>query len=1087
MQRILFVFFFISLQNIFAQDSNVTFVSKDSQDGLSDNWIRAIQQDEDGYMWFGTTTGLHRYDGVDFLFFPFDYLHINSILVKDSLYIWVGTDVGLIQFNIKTHIYNKIEGLETNAILALAKDKNNVIWVATNAGLVKVSENKFQWFKHSESPNSLCADYISTLAVDEYNQVWVGTQQGISVLNSDHNSFIQLNIANTESLVSNNISAIKPIKKGVWVGTSQGGLTYFRDALDLHNAKKNTFVAKGDVMTLLLDSDNYLWVGKGSGEGMCMVNIADSLEFVIKNFNDKCIKINGLSDNSVYSSFEDKDGGVWFGTYSGGVNFYSKHSKKFHIITQYQDGKKVLNSNLVYSFLEDGSNFWIGTESGLTKWNREKNTHEFYVNIPHDPNSLQGNSVYSLYKDSRDSIWVGCWRGGVQKYNSKTNNFTPVKVTENVLPSIFSITEDSYKNIWLGTVSKNDGLIKVDSNKEITQYVNYKNNFSFHSSNHVLVTKTGIVYASSFRGIDIYNAATNNFEFIPLKNFNNDSTSGPFVSMLLEDSFGNILISSNYGVLKYNPTTKEIEQPRAFLMFQSVIVGLVEDSHNNIWVATPEGIMRFNYENSYDSIWKLDRFTTLDGISANECKSRAIYKDSNGFIYVGTSKGITYFHQDSIGINSKQPQVYITSVQTLENIEDDNSQYIIVPQFEFANDTIVFDFNQNDFIISYAALNYVLPQKNVYAYKLEGYNNDWINAENETQVHYTNLRPGKYTFIVKAANNDGIWCKEEKRFTIIITPPWWQTTYFIVFIIAFVIALIYMIFRVRVAMYRKKQMLLQRLVRERTNEIQEKQNEIAKQNVELNEHRNELQRLVDDRTADLLVAKQKAEEGDRLKTAFLSNLSHEIRTPMNGILLLADLINDTKSSVHEKEEYCYSIKTSANQLLRIVDDVLEISRIETGVVNLHLEPVNVSLFLEEMNSFFAPQAEKKLLQFKLVNGVTKDLQITTDKTKLVQVFTNLISNALKFTSEGFIEIGCLEIDDILQFYVKDTGIGIPKKLHKKIFERFRQAEMTTSRTYGGTGLGLAISEKLIQMLGGNIWIDSEKDNGATFYFTLPKK
>jgi signal transduction histidine kinase len=621
---------------------------------------------------------------------------------------------------------------------------------------------------------------------------------------------------------------------------------------------------------------------------------------------------------------------------------------------------------------------------------------------------------------------------------------------------------------------------------------NDSSTISTNTINDILITQNNTVYISTFNGINIYNSTTNSFSNYSLPNFSTDTTSQPYISGLYQNSRGEILAGTNYGVVLFDTSTHTFKKTIFYAHDYSTVQGIVEDSHRTIWISTLNGISRFIPSPKLKEA-TIQNFTYQDGISGNETKARSIYRDSEGYIFVGTSQGFTYFHEDSIFINTTIPPIEITDMLLLKYVPNENAEYIPITQSSFPQDTIILDYTSSDFIIKYAALNYLVPKKNRYSYKLNGYDSEWIDAGTQTSVTYTNIQPGSYTFMVKGSNNDGIWNPNPSTLTLIIQPPWWQTSYFYTGIILIFILVVWSIIKLRLAMYAKQKKILTQKVQERTQELsqtntilQEKQEEISRQNTELFRHRNELQELVDERTADLLVAKQKAEESDKLKSAFLSNMSHEIRTPMNGIVGFSEMLISDELSEEEKQDYARVISESSKQLLRIVDDILDISRIETGAMTLNTESTCLQDFMKDVHRFFEPQARTKKITYTQ-NVPDEPIYFEIDRTKLFQIISNLLNNALKFTSKGEIQCGAVFYETTIQFYVKDTGIGIPKQLHKKIFERFRQAELTISRTFGGTGLGLAISKKLIELFGGEIWVESEVNVGANFYFSIPFK
>ncbi|MFO7867831.1 MAG: two-component regulator propeller domain-containing protein [Bacteroidales bacterium] len=1083
---------------------SVSFYSKNTQDGLSDNWVRCVYQDNRGFMWFGTSSGLNRYDGVNFKHVPFNYTNINAIVSKDDEHMLVCTDIGVFLYNIYTHKSSVFPIHYFDPVLCTAIDTNGTYWFGTNNGLIKYNDKtgKSEIFKYSkDDTTTISNNYVNTILIDNENNVWVGTKFGLNKFNRQTQNFSRFYATtNWPELISNDIlTLVFDAANRLWIGSARGGLTVCENPYDEPQNFRTTTLFSGNIITLCVDSQHQLWIGRGSGEGLHVLDLKD-YEFGerarMEHYLKSPLHANSLSDNSIFHVYEDNLGDIWIGTFGGGINYTSKRIKKFHVIEEYKGSEKILSSNLINCFLEDEDKLWIGTESGLDCWHKNTNTFTSYINEPGNPQSLQGNSVYSLHKDSFGNLWVGTWSGGLNKFNEESQTFTHIPLGTNSTNSVFAIEEDSLHNLWIGTVDPNDGVFRYnliskdtysyteDSTDETTIFSN--------SINDIKVSDNQCVYISNFHGLDVYNSNTKKFTHYPLPNFSGNPYSIPYISSIYINHQNDILVGTNYGVIQFDTVQKKFKKPAFYSNYNTTVQGIVQDSKDVTWISTLNGIKRFIPSPNHTEA-EVQSFTFLDGISANETKARAIYKDSFGYIYIGTSQGFTYFHEDSIDINTIVPPVEITNMLLLKYVPNQNAEYIPITESSFYQDTITLDYESSDFIIKYAALNYLVPQKNRYSYKLVGYDSEWIDAGTQTSVTYTNIQPGIYTFMVKGANNDGIWNKQPCMLTIHITPPWWQTIYFYIGVLICVVLIIWGIIKLRLSMYARQKRMLMQKVDERTRELshtntilQDKQEEISRQNEELFRHRNDLQKLIDDRTADLLVAKQKAEESDRLKSAFLSNMSHEIRTPMNGIVGFSEMLVSDELSQEEKNEYARVIAESSKQLLRIVDDILSISRIETGAMSVNTESVDLHELMEEVRGFFELQARAKNISY--IQDVPDDeIHFETDKTKLFQIISNLLGNALKFTSKGEIHCGVVCYSSWIQFYVKDTGIGIPPKLHTKIFERFRQAELTVSRTYGGTGLGLAISKKLVELLGGEIWLESEVNVGSSFYFTLPYK
>jgi signal transduction histidine kinase len=483
-------------------------------------------------------------------------------------------------------------------------------------------------------------------------------------------------------------------------------------------------------------------------------------------------------------------------------------------------------------------------------------------------------------------------------------------------------------------------------------------------------------------------------------------------------------------------------------------------------------------------------YTFEDGLSANEFKKRSAYKNSQGIMYFGSSNGFTYFHPDSIKIDRMPPQIILSHFSMLN---EENEKYKNLSNINFL-DAIELPFRNADFEIQFAALNYLNSQNNHFKYKLEGYDNDWIDADHSLSARYTNLNHGDYNFMVLASNSDGIWSETPRTLKIIIHPPWWKTIAFKIFIALVAIVLLRLSYRFRFKMLERQKRALEKSVQDRTRELininqlmEQKQEEITVQFEELSKYKNHLESIVNERTGDLRAAKDKAEESDKLKTAFLQNMSHEIRTPLNAIMGFSELMDESFEDKETLINYTTIIKQKGSDLLDIINGILDISKIETGSLGIILENYRLEDLFREIEIFFneyQQRLNKSHILFILNNQSNLNEVITIDIGKVKQVIINLINNAFKFTHQGKIEFGCtLRGSNHLEFYVSDTGIGIPQDKQVLIFERFRQIDEL--HFHEGAGLGLSISKGLIELLGGEIWLTSELKKGTTFYFTVP--
>ncbi len=404
--------------------------------------------------------------------------------------------------------------------------------------------------------------------------------------------------------------------------------------------------------------------------------------------------------------------------------------------------------------------------------------------------------------------------------------------------------------------------------------------------------------------------------------------------------------------------------------------------------------------------------------------------------------------------------------------------------------------DENVFTIEFTNLNFIHPERRKYMYRMENFKDEWFTVDSrERKVTYTNLNPGKYLFRVRSTNNDGTWSEQEAQLSIVIRPPWWNTLLIRIISILLIASAVIGFYYFRLYRLNRQKKQLEVKVKERTNEIyeantrlEEHQREVMKQNLELEKHRNNLEQLVLDQTAELEIALRKAWQSDHLKSAFLANMSHEIRTPMNAIVGFSSLLDDQDITQKERKEHIDLIHSNSESLLMLINDILDLSLIEANQLVVRSEPFSLNELVNQIVSYYKMRTKNAGFKFRVSHSLKEeDLVLLSDKFRMRQILSNFMSNACKFTTMGTVEFGSARENDLLQLYVRDTGIGISRENMQYLFERFHKLGEESSTTVRGAGLGLAISKKLADLLGGTIEVQSEPGSGSVFTFSIPYK
>ena len=550
----------------------------------------------------------------------------------------------------------------------------------------------------------------------------------------------------------------------------------------------------------------------------------------------------------------------------------------------------------------------------------------------------------------------------------------------------------------------------------------------------------------------------------------------------------------------YNKKTK------AFKVFRdedglpsNVILTIVEDNNHNMWVSTSNGLSNIiitKDKKSKTYKYRFKNYDVNDGLQGNEFNEKAVFKTSEGELLFGGSNGFNLFNPDDIKAININSEVVFTDFQvfnkSVTNKEFINGNQILKKCISYTRE-ITLTYKENVFTVEFADLNFLHPERCQYSYKLENFNKEWLFTDGRNRkATYTNLDPGTYIFKVKTTNTDGTWNTNGAFLTINILPPWWQTIIFKILVLIGVISASILFYFNRSNRWKKQQHILENKVNERTTELsdaysllEKRQHKISAQNKELEKHRNQLEELVLERTAELDKARLKAEESDRLKSAFLANMSHEIRTPLNAIVGFSSLLDNENLTKKDINNYIDKININSDSLLILINDILDLSKIEANQIKINKSVINVNLILEELENYYDLEKTRDV-SINFTNRKDKQkVLLYNDPVRLKQVMSNLLDNSKKYTDKGFIKFGYKLAPDKIQFFVSDSGVGIKESNFNTIFNHFYKIETNGKKIYRGTGLGLAISKRLVELMGGEIWLESEYGKGTTFYFSLP--
>lgn len=1049
------------------------------QQGLSQGSINCINQDSEGFMWFGTQDGLNRYDGYTFKIFRHDPQDTTSIPNEwiHSLYkdrngnLWVGTDGGGLCKWIPDESGFKTIAITTNynvrsryPVKAIIEDSAGKLWLGTDGdGLISYDTEKklFEQFERQlTNTNSLSSNSVYCLAQDADGSIWIGTGGGgLDRYNPAGGTFVHYRSEN--GLKDEFIRVLFIDASGRLFAGSDEGLHLFDKNLNrftyLPWSDRGSGRNKYSVRTVFEDRSGNLWVGT-YGNGLGRVDIHSNTVAATYSLWDED---NMPSNEFINSIYEDRSGLLWIGTDGNGVSRLIRHSQKL-IHFRYDSSRPFgLSEKFVFSFCEDlEGNLWVGTYGGsLNKLNSSNMALVFYSSQASLSNSPGSNNIFSLLSDKNGAIWVGTADAGLDKYDPATGQFTHyTKHSGHGLRSnvIRALALDSAGRLWCGTDA---GLYRFDATtQKFTEYSFKPGQVGGISDNmiwYLYVDRTGILWIGTRNGgLNRFDPRTEVFTI-----YKNDpkiaNTMPPNgIWSICEDRAGRLWIGTAGGGLvlfgrNSNTFTRFTEKDG---LPNHVIYGILEDDSGCLWLSTNKGISKFDPQKK-----SFQNFDMNDGLQSNEFNSGAFFKNKKGTFMFGGVNGFTMFNPAEIKGNSYIPPVVLTSFKKHDEV-------ISLPSN--GNREINLEYKENVIAFEFSALDFTRPEKNQYAYMMEGFDGGWIYAGHKHDVTYTNLDHGSYTFRVKGTNSDGIWNEDGLSIAITISPPFWKTWWFRILALAAFVFVLYHTYKTRTRKIKRKNRELEMMVAERTRNLE-------KANIELKK------------------ANEKILQANEVKSRFLANMSHELRTPLNSIIGFSDLlVQGVLGKVPvEQEEALQAISSSSKNLLKLINDVLDLSKIDAGKMSLKCTPVHIDEIVNDAHHIMMPLFEQKKHSFN-VKLPEKSLEVYADENKLRQVLINLLSNATKFTPvSGKIS---LEVQPLffnnhaagyLEVRVSDTGKGILPEELETVFEEFRQSSDNTENQ--GTGLGLALSKRIVELHGGRIWAESDGKSGSEFIVHLP--
>ena len=1055
-----------------AQPIQYSFSRLDIISGLSNNQVNCFYKDRQGFLWAGTMAGLNRYDGYRFKVFTHDLQDTSSlsddfiirILEGPDNKLWIETRNGFNLFDPQTeHFSRNITpalqslGIQGNTLTDIQKDAGGNYWFLSGRQALYRYDAKTKKcipvFKSLFQQNQIASFAFARNG----NCILVHTNGLITILDVTTGKPIGTNGAPARVFGSNPLLySIFIDKDGEWwiyaVTANQGVLRLHPNTGEYTLYERNAGTPRLNtnlVVSIQEDNQGKIWLCTDHGGINIFDKKSNTVQYLLHNDDER----KSLSQNSITASFKDNTGIIWLGTYKQGISYYHENIIKFPVYRRQSSEPGSLPFDDVNRFVEDSKgNLWIGTNGGgLIYFDRSVQHFTTYLHDPDNTNSISNDVIVSLYLDKKGRLWIGSFFGGLDCYTNgtflhyKNDPSNPNSLSDN---RVWEIYEDSRENLWIGTL--NGGLNRLDREKNIFYHLNSSQVNSIRSNYISAMTedRQHNLWIGTDNGIDMLDDKNNVIHYAGAGLSNNN------IICLLLDSRGRMWVGTRDGLNIFDPLKKT---------FQSFHVGdglpgntvlnILEDEQEHLWISTNSGIASISVSGGAGA-WTINsvNYDELDGLQGTEFNENAALKTSRGEMIFGGANGFNIFHPSTIKSDKIPSVVVLTDLQLFNKSvaigEKINGREVLLQSIA-ETQNIRLRHNENILSIEFAALNFSNPEKIKYAYKLDGFNEEWVYTDGRMRkAIYTNLYPGTYTFRVKASDEDGAWSGKETSLRIRIQPPFWKTPLaFILYVVLIVLAL-----------WIARRILLER----------------ARMRFEVEQQRKEAERI---------------QQVDALKTKFFTNVSHEFRTPLSLILSPLEKIVK-KATDPDQKKMLLLVQRNAKRLLNLVNQLLDFRKMEVQEFNVHLSKGDVVHFTRDITWSFSDISEKKdiVLQF-LSNVDTLDMYF--DKDKLEKILFNLLSNAFKYTPTG----GKVDVvlhfpgrnngSSIVQLKVQDSGIGIQPDMHDKIFERFYQLDTAGDIQNSGSGIGLVITKEFVKLHGGTIRVESEPEKGTCFIVTLP--
>ena len=1024
--KFLFYMYIFLLSALKCTAQEISFNHLTTNDGLSNNSVMAIYQDEKGFMWFGTRNGINLYNGNRFITYKFSKNNSNSLIDNKVLHItgngkdeiYIITAQGISAFNTAQNQFRTLLQGTTGTM-----HYHKQLYISQKHKIYRYENNRFVPFYELKDFSSI---NISALYIeDEY--IWMGTEEhGLFRLNKKH-ELVHL-------LPQGNISNIFKDSTGkVWIGTWEQGV-YLINGTSISNFKHSendpASISSNFARNFCEDKEGNIWIGTFNGLNKFNASYKTFTRYQ-KQETDK-----SLTNSSIWSLLCDRQGTIWAGTYFGGVNYFNPKSQIYRHFQAAKAENNGLSASIVGCITEDSlHNVWIGTEGGgITKYNPQTNTFQWYKHS-NNPNSLSHNNVKTIYYDHPNNIlWIGTHMGGLNKLDLRSNKFTRYHTNSDKgsLPSNIIREIVPYKDNLLLATHKGVCLFNPQTEKTVLLF----QDSPISGTVSVHVDYQGTVWISgNGEGVYAYRDDTQKTENYKHNHALEHSISSNHIGRIYEDSQKRLwFCTSESGVDLYKHETNDFENfdEQKNGLGSNCVYDVCELSPNKILFTTDIGFSILDYPSR-----KFTNYTKENGLPLSAINERSVFKASNGDIYIGGTDGMISFREEHINYVPQSYQIYPFSLSVNGQAVQANDDNGILQHSLADTPQITLKADQSMFSIEYAISNYIPSNRDDLEYFLEGFSKNWTRLYGQQHtITYTNLNPGKYTLMVRAGNNHLI---PESHLDIKILPPFYRTVW------------AYLLYTLCIGI------ILYFIVRTYKNRIKLQESLRYEQ-----KHAEDIEQL------------------NQTKLRFFTNISHEFRTPLTLIIGQMEMLLQARTFAPSIYNRILGVYKNCLQMRELITELLDFRKQEQGYMTIKVSEHNLVDFVYESYLLFQEYAAQRQITFRF-NKAQDVIPVWYDKKQLQKVMNNLISNAFKHTKEGGkITVSIRKGNKEVVIEVTDNGSGIAQKDLNKIFDRFYQTEQSTSSSYMGTGIGLALTKGIIELHHGSIEVYSEPGEGATF-------